>query len=112
MASSEKKGGETPRVAIPEGRVELDPEHDLYGPLLFHTGRFRRVREYRVLTSTECVVEITKSDAAPFHRYLPPSLLLGDLTVRDAAIHALQASIPQATVLPQGIASIELFAPV
>jgi enediyne polyketide synthase len=103
---------ERPRIDIPSGNVELDPTRDLYGPLLFHTGRFQRVRRYRVLTATHCVAELTPSTDAPFHRYHPQDLLLGDLTVRDAAIHALQASVPQGTVLPAGIASVEFFAPV
>ena len=102
---------ERPRIDIPTGVVDLEPR-DVYGPLLFHTGRFQRVRRYRVLTATTCVAELTASAEAPFHRYQPQELLLGDLTIRDAAIHALQASVPHQTVLPAGIASVELFAPV
>lgn len=101
-----------PRIELPEGHVDLDPKHDLYGPLLFHTGRFQGVRRYRRLTATECVAEIAPYHDPLFHRYLPPTLLLGDATIRDAAIHALQACVPQATVLPAGIDSVELFAPV
>jgi enediyne polyketide synthase len=103
---------ERPRIDLPTGNVDLDPERDLYGPLLFHTGRFRGVKRYRVLTATHCVAEIAPHADSLFHRYLPAHLLLGDATIRDAAIHALQACVPQATVLPQGIASVELFAPV
>lgn len=101
-----------PRIALPKGRVDLDPKRDLYGSLLFHTGRFQGVKRYRRLTATECVAEIAPSHESLFHRYLPSTTLLGDATIRDAAIHALQACVPQATVLPQGIASVELFAPV
>ena len=103
---------EQPQIEIPSGVVELNPSTDLYGPLLFHTGRFQRVRRYLTLTATQCVAELTPSAEAPFHRYHPQDLLLGDLTIRDAAIHALQASVPQGTVLPAGIESIEFFAPV
>ena len=103
---------ERPRIEIPNGLIDLEPERDLYGPLLFHTGRFRGVRRYRRLTATECVAEIAPCTEPLFHRYLPSNVLLGDATIRDAAIHALQACVPQATVLPQGIASVELFAPV
>jgi enediyne polyketide synthase len=103
---------ERPRIEIPAGDVDIEPGRDLYGPLLFHTGRFQRVRRYRVLTATHCVAELTRTSDSPFHRYHPQDLLLGDLTVRDAAIHALQASVPQGTVLPAGIASVEFFAPV
>src|SRR5262249_54300850 len=37
------------------------------------------------------------------HQYLPDRLVLGDPAARDAAIHALQACIPQATILPVGV---------
>ena len=102
---------ERPRIDVPKGNVELQPS-DVYGPLLFHTGRFQRLRRYRVLTATQCVAELTPTTAQPFHRYQPQELLLGDLTIRDAAIHALQGSVPHQTVLPAGIGSVELFAPV
>jgi enediyne polyketide synthase len=91
--------------------VELEPTRDLYGPLLFHTGRFQRIRRYRLLTATHCVAELTPSSEAPFHRYQSQDLLLGDLTIRDAAIHALQASVPQGTV-PRRPRAIGFFAPV
>ena len=101
---------ERPRIDISQREVDLDPASDLYGPLLFHTGRFQGVRRYRRLTATECVAEIAPHNESLFHRYLPENLLLGDATIRDAAIHALQACVPQATVLPAGIESVELFA--
>ena len=78
-------------------RVPLDPVQDLYQDLLFHTGRFQRVLNYRLLRAKECVVQLepdTKS--AWFSRYLPQERVLGDTGVRDAAIHAIQACIPHA----------------
>ncbi|HJQ35692.1 MAG TPA: beta-ketoacyl synthase N-terminal-like domain-containing protein [Thermoanaerobaculia bacterium] len=80
---------EASRLSIPNGSVELDPKSDLYGPLLFHTGRFQGVKRYRRLTATECVAEIAPHHEPLFHRYLPATVILGDATVRDAAIHAL-----------------------
>jgi len=102
--------GERPRIDIADGSVDLEPKRDLYGPLLFHTGCFQGVKRYRRLTATECIAEIAPFDQPLFHRYLPPNLILGDATIRDAAIHALQGCVPQATVLPAGIESVELFA--
>jgi enediyne polyketide synthase len=84
--------------------VPIDPERDLYGRILFHRGRFRRLRAYRWLRAKECVAEIGPDGAADwFARYLPATLVLGDPAVRDAAIHAIQACIPHATVLPIGV---------
>jgi enediyne polyketide synthase len=80
-------------------RVPLQPERDLYGSLLFHSGRFRRLQGYRRLRATECVAD----SGSWFGAYLPATLALQDPGARDAAIHAIQACIPQATLLPIGI---------
>jgi len=93
---------------IREGaRVPLDPEHDLYGRILFHTGRFRRLREYRELRATKCMAEIIPDGSTNwFSRYLPGRLVLGDPGARDAGIHAVQACVPQITLLPVGVESV------
>ncbi len=83
--------------------VTLDPGADLYGGILFHSGRFRRVERYLHLTATSCVAELTPSAVTPFGRYLPGRLLLGDPALRDAAIHGIQACIPHRTLLPLSI---------
>lgn len=85
------------------GRVPLDPS-DLYGGVLFHQGRFRRLHSYRHLRATECLAEISPDgETAWFARYLPAELRLGDPGARDAAIHGIQACIPHATLLPTGV---------
>lgn len=84
--------------------VALDPGSDLYGNLLFHTGRFRRLRNYRLLKARECIAEIgPETGGAWFSQYLPQTLALGDPGRRDAAIHAIQPCIPHATLLPTGV---------
>ena len=88
-------------------RAVIDPEHDLYGRILFHSGRFRRLREYRSLRTTECTAEIMPDGTTNwFGRYLPAGLVLGDPGARDAAIHAVQACVPQVTLLPVGVERI------
>jgi enediyne polyketide synthase len=84
-------------------RIALDPG-DLYGGILFHRGRFCRVRGYRRLRATECLAEIAPDGSTSwFGRYLPDRLVLGDPGARDAAIHGIQACIPHATLLPTGV---------
>ena len=88
-------------------RVIVDPAHDLYGRVLFHGGRFRRLREYRALKATECSAEIMPDGTTTwFGRYLPGGLVLGDPGARDAAIHAVQACVPQIALLPVGVERI------
>ncbi len=87
--------------------IGLDPHHDLYGKVLFHTGRFQRLREYRALAATKCAAEIMPDGTTTwFGRYLPGGLVLGDPGARDAAIHAVQACVPQITLLPVGVEKI------
>jgi enediyne polyketide synthase len=93
---------------IPSGEelplLKIDPQRDLYGELLFHTGRFQRVGGYRRLHSKECVADITvDGDESWFGPYLPPSLVLPDPGMRDAAIHVIQACIPFARLMPVGL---------
>jgi len=81
----------------------------LYGSLLFHTGRFRRVAGYAALSAMSCVARIRPD---PGVRWFPEragdALLLGDPGARDAALHALQACIPHRRVLPVGVKRIRL----
>jgi enediyne polyketide synthase len=87
--------------------LPIDPASDLYGSILFQSGRFRRVRAYRRLRATECIAEIAADGAGDwFARYLPATLALGDPGARDAYIHCVQACIPHATVLPIGVERI------
>ncbi len=96
LASFHRDGG--------AAKVSLDAAVDLYGGLLFHRGRFRRVQGYRRLHATECLAEIAPDGAtAWFGRYLPDRLVLGDPGARDAAIHGIQACIPHATLLPVAV---------
>jgi enediyne polyketide synthase len=90
-------------------RVALDPVRDLYEDLLFHSGRFQRVLNYRLLRAKECVVQLDPDmKSAWFGRYLPQDRVLGDTGVRDAAIHAIQACIPHAQLLPVGVKRIAI----
>lgn len=91
------------RPAADEAPLAIVPSADLYGGILFHSGRFRRVERYLHLTATSCVAELTPSAESPFGRYLPGRLLLGDPALRDAAIHGIQACIPHRTLLPLAI---------
>lgn len=82
----------------------LDPATELYGQILFHSGRFRRLQGYHFLTAKECVAELSAApDAAWFGPYLPGELAAGDPGAQDATLHAIQACIPHRRILPTGI---------
>jgi enediyne polyketide synthase len=87
--------------------VALDPARELYGGILFHGGRFRRVAGYRRLRARACEAAISPDGGARwFGAWLPPARVLGDPGARDAALHAIQACIPHALVLPVGVARV------
>jgi enediyne polyketide synthase len=89
--------------------LALDPEHDLYGSILFQRGRFRRVSGYKLLKARECLAEIAPDGStAWFSQYLPDELILGDPGMHDATIHAVQACIPHAMLLPIGADRVSL----
>jgi enediyne polyketide synthase len=89
-------------VPLPEAqRLALDPEPDLYGSLMFQSGRFRRVAGYQGLGSRFSRAEIAPAaQRSWFNQYLPETLVLGDSAGRDAAVHSIQACVPHAVLLP------------
>ncbi|MFD3659485.1 SDR family NAD(P)-dependent oxidoreductase [Streptomyces sp. NPDC058659] len=97
----------------PEGVAPaLDPARDLYGPVLFQGARFQRLTGYRHLAATACVADISTTATEPwFAGYLPPDLVLADPGTRDALMHAIQACVPDATLLPVGVERLHLADP-
>lgn len=97
----EKAAEELP---TPGNALALDPAHDLYGEILFHQGRFRRVEKYYLLEAGKSVAELARPAAAPWYaRHLPAEVVAGNPSSRDAALHSIQACIPHKTILPVGI---------
>ncbi|MFI6574915.1 type I polyketide synthase [Nocardiopsis sp. NPDC050513] len=92
-------------------RVPIDPD-EMYGGVLFQGKRFQRLLSYRRVSARHVVAEL--STAAPggwFGSFLPQERLLADPGVRDAAMHVLQACVPDGTLLPEGVDRIVLSRP-
>ncbi len=89
--------------------LPIEPEKDLYGKLLFQTGRFRRLVGYRFLDafSTWADIAADRGQAGShgnwFSQHLPGALVLGDPGARDCALHSVQACVPHAVLLPIGV---------
>jgi enediyne polyketide synthase len=94
----------SPSVRSAKQDIPLDPSRDLYGPILFQSGRFSRVEAYQLLKSDQSIARLRppKQDRW-FARHLSPELVLGDAASRDAALHSIQACIPHKTILPVGV---------
>jgi len=76
--------------------LPLEPDRDLYGRILFHRGRFRRLQGYRMLKAKECIAEVGPGDETLwFGPYLPTDLLLGEGcrcdAARDSSLHSSPA---------------------
>jgi enediyne polyketide synthase len=90
--------------AAPPRSAHLIEAEDWYGPVFFQGERFQRVLGYRQLTATSCVAEISGGTGKPwFGPMLPGRLTLADPGPRDAFMHAIQACVPDATLLPDRI---------
>jgi enediyne polyketide synthase len=84
------------------------PAGALYGPLFFNGGRFRRIDHFELATSRRIVARFgTAAESRWFGAYQPQDLVLGDPATTDAALHALQVTIPHRRVLPVSVAKIE-----
>jgi enediyne polyketide synthase len=101
--------GET-ASSVPQEAIALDPQRLLYGSVLFQTGRLQRLLGYRQLMATHCIAEVDHGRPASwFGPYVPSELILGDPGTRDATLHAIQACIPHATILPIGVDRLTLW---
>jgi enediyne polyketide synthase len=76
--------------------VPLDGEM-LYGPIYFHSGPFRRVREFVAQGARRCQARVQAKDDDAWFDDEP---LLGSPAANDATVHALQACIPHRRLLP------------
>jgi enediyne polyketide synthase len=99
---------ETPPIETkPGARAFTAPE--LYGPLFFGDGRFRRLAKFEQATSRQVSAEL-QSDIGTkwFGSYEPDGLALWDPGAADATLHALQAAVPHKRVLPISVRHIEI----
>lgn len=99
---------DTPRdqVELPQKPLDIQPQQDLYGWLLFQGSRFQRLRQVYTLNSKKCVF---RSEVRPCSSYAEEAWLLGDPFFRDSLLQSVQLMIPQDICLPVRIDSIELY---
>jgi enediyne polyketide synthase len=96
---------------------------DLYGPVFFQAGPFRRVAFLPELTSRSCSALIRGADDRPWFRQPEPAateagatgagapgvdepLVLGSPGLNDAVMHMLQACVPHRRMLPAGFEAL------
>ncbi|GAA3119773.1 type I polyketide synthase [Planomonospora alba] len=89
---------------VPAVRSTLPPHRgrDLYGPVFFHGPLFQRLRTYDHLRATACTAVLEGEGRWRFGPGVHGGLVLGDPSVNDAAVHVLQACVPNRRLLPVG----------
>jgi enediyne polyketide synthase len=100
-----RDGEPAPAAVAPP--VLLDPARDLYGDLLFQSGRFRRLLRYRRAAARHAEADVAVRAERWFGAFLPGELVLGDPGARDAYMHGLQVCVPHATLLPAAIERLQ-----
>lgn len=94
--------------------LDINPQTDLYGALLFQGARFQRMKKIFSLTSnTTTFQSFVRSEAElgedSFRADLGQCLLLGDPYFRDVLLQSVQLTIPQDICLPIHIDTVQLF---
>jgi hypothetical protein len=82
---------------------------DLYGPVYFQTGRFRRVALVSGTPPRSCRAIVRGRDELPWFGRLPlPTdlLILGSPGLNDAALQVAQACVPHRRLIPTGCDSV------
>ncbi|SNR28554.1 enediyne polyketide synthase [Haloechinothrix alba] len=96
-----------PPAHVARAEPPEDPErqeHELYGGVLFHGGRFRRLLRYDALSAFRVSAWIRAGQRQRwFSEFHGNELLLGDPAAHDATLHALLACVPHRRALPVGV---------
>ncbi len=84
--------------------MAIDPQTELYGPMLFHGPRFRLMGDIRRADARHVTARLLPDTRVDwFGRYLPDRLLLGDPAARDAYMQPLALCAPTVLAIPAGV---------
>jgi enediyne polyketide synthase len=83
---------------------------ELYGPICFQSGRFRRAALLPEVTSRSCRALVRGGDGQPWfgepHAGDDTGLILGSPGLNDATWHVLQACVPHRRLMPAGCETV------
>lgn len=84
----------------------------LYNNLLFHEGIFKVIHHYSHLSPYHCIAKGRRAKTIKyFSDFISSEILSFEPTVRDAALHCVQACVPEFRLLPVGFKKIHSFYP-
>ncbi len=90
-------------TASPPGLVDGT---ELYGPICFQSGRFRRIALLPEVTALSCRALARGGDDQPWFARIGGDLLLGSPGLNDATLQVLQACVPHRRLRPAGCESV------
>lgn len=101
-------------IELPAAPLDIQPQRDLYGWLLFQGKRFQRLQQIYALNSQKCIFRTrTSLSSSKVRENVSPretqTFLLGDPFLRDSLLQAVQPIVPQDICLPIHIESIEIY---
>jgi hypothetical protein len=107
--------GSSPLQQLGAGSSGLVDGAELYGPVCFQSGRFRRIALLPEVTARSGRAVVRGGDEQPWFSADSPfaraSFLLGSPGLNDAALQVLQACVPHRRVRPAGCESVQLTDP-
>jgi len=81
--------------------ISVNPQKEMYEEFLFQKGKFKRIKNYLKVSSSESQAIITKEkNNTWFDKLSPREITLEDPGSRDACIHSIQACIPHKVLIP------------
>jgi len=96
-----------PFILSDSNMPDLNVAEDLYGQLLFHRGIFQVIDHYDALSPYQCGVTLQPpTNINYFGEFLSPEILSTSPVARDAALHCIQACVPDYRLLPTGVRRI------
>ena len=99
------------RLVHHQGEVmgEGDVKEALYDSILFQKGRFQRVGSYSHVEAVNCAAQLQPTEGTTwFHSDDHENFTLGDPGLRDSMLHAVQACMPNKTLIPTSVKYIEV----
>lgn len=101
-------------IEVPATALDIQPQRDLYGWLLFQGKRFQRLQLLYTLDSQKCIFRTKTSFSSDevnesLAQREAQTFLLGDPFLRDSLLQVVQPIVPQDICLPIHIDSIEIY---
>jgi len=86
---------------IPETMLDIKPDEDLYGHMLFQGGMFQKIKAVRQMNGTRCIFESEFEGSA--HDSDQGSFTSGDPFFNDTLLQSIQIILPDVVALPIAI---------